>query len=159
MNLSSITEEDKRITGKILAQILIAVFKGEAFSKALLTTIQNAQVSEVSRIYLNGMNKDFLALGDYLKEIDKQELAHLVAQCFIRDTVDSQINAAFKEELGLVPYVLFYFSEMLYMLISQIQGKGCDIHLNETISNVEQVQHEPKNKIRSPLVCYSSFFP
>ncbi|AUH73404.1 M48 family metallopeptidase [Legionella sainthelensi] len=158
MNLSSITEEDKRITGKILAQILIAVFKGEAFSKALLTTIQNAQVSEVSRIYLNGMNKDFLALGDYLKEIDKQELAHLVAQCFIRDTVDSQINAAFKEELGLVPYVLFYFSEMLYMLISQIQGKGCDIHLNETISNVEQVQHEPKNKIRSPLVCYSSFF-
>ncbi|KTD55265.1 heat shock protein HtpX [Legionella sainthelensi] len=158
MNLSSITEEDKRITGKILAQILIAVFKGDAFSDALLTTIQNAQVSEVSRIYLNGLNKDFLALGDYFKEIDKQELAHLVAQCLIGDTVDSQINTAFKEELGLAPYVLFYFSEMLNILISKIQGNGSDILLNEALNNGEQVQYKPKNKMCSPLRYHGAFF-
>lgn len=147
MNLSPITQEDKRITGKILAQILIAVNQGEEFSKALLTTIQNAQVSQASRIYLNGLNKDFLALGDYLHEIDKEELSHLVAQCLIANTVDPQINAAFKEELGLFSYGLLCSGVLINNLQSKVQGTEIEVLFNGNLVKSEQTKDGSKNKM------------
>ena len=107
MNLEPITREDKIITGKVLAQAVYAVAKnGENFSDALLTSIQNTTVSTDSRSYLNGLNKDFLALGDYINTLTADELAVLLAYCFTAKTVDPLIKTAFKEELGLFAYVV-----------------------------------------------------
>ena len=106
MNTTPLTTEDKTITGKILAEAVIAVSKGKDFTKALLNHIQNATVSDASRIYLNGLNKDFLALGDYTHIIKKEALANLLAKCLIAKTVDPEIRAAFTARLGLLYGIL-----------------------------------------------------
>jgi hypothetical protein len=142
MNVTPITKEDKVITGRILAKTLIAVLKGGEFSKALLTNIQNAQVSDASRIYLNGLNKDFLALGDYLHIIDKNELINFMAKCLIAKTVDHQIKDAFKEELG------FFYS---YLIMGLLQYKAEDadveIFLDGDFTQLEQTKETLKNKV------------
>ena len=106
MNTTPLTTEDKKITGQILAEAVIAVSKGKDFTKTLLNRIQNAVVSDASRIYLNGLNKDFLALGDYLHIIEKDALANLLAKCLIAKTVDPEISAAFTARLGLLHGIL-----------------------------------------------------
>ncbi|MFI4963337.1 MAG: hypothetical protein ACHP6H_05720, partial [Legionellales bacterium] len=97
MNLAPLTEEDKTVTGWVIAETLNAVVNGEPFAKALLTQIQRAKASEATRSYLNGLNKDFLALGDYVDAIKPNELASIIAQCLTSERIDLQINAAFRE--------------------------------------------------------------
>ncbi len=125
MNIEPITQEDKLITGKILAKTLFAVQGGEDFSEAFLNSIHTAQVSPKVRTYLNGLNKDFLALGDYLQFIDKKELESLIASCLIAKTVDPQITAVIKKELG------WFYPAFVAKL--QSKAKECDtsILLNE----------------------------
>lgn len=106
MNTTPLTTEDKTITGKILAEVVIAVSEGKDFTKALLNHIQNATVSDASRIYLNGLNKDFLALGDYIHIIKTGALANLLAKCLIAKTVDPEIRAAFSARLGFLYGIL-----------------------------------------------------
>ena len=120
MNLEEITTEDKISTGRVLAQAIYAVARnGENFSDALITSIQNATVSEASRNYLNGLNKDFLALGDYINTLNAEELPALLAYCLTAKTVDAQIKATFKEELG-------FFAE-LFELNLQWKAKSAGV--------------------------------
>ena len=100
MNMQPISEEDKRITGIIIAKTVLAVINGESFTKALVNNIQKIPVSEATRRYLNGFSKDILALGDYFNSVDTNELTHLIAKCLVADTVDPLIKISFQEGLG-----------------------------------------------------------
>lgn len=106
MNLEPITQEDKIITGKVLAQAIYAVFRGEDFMQSLLNSMQQAQVSAETRVYLNGLNKDFLALGDYINTLESADLSSILAYCLTAASVDPQIKAAFNKELGNAIYVI-----------------------------------------------------
>lgn len=107
MNTKPISQDDKRITGKVLAQAIYATrANNEDFTKALLNAIQIARVSSETREYLNGLTKDFLALGDYTNSISSDDLVLVMAFCFSAKTVDPQIKDTFKEELGyLSPFI------------------------------------------------------
>lgn len=115
MNLEPITPEDKIATGRVLAQAIYATTeKTEGseenvdFASALLMSIQNIQVSDTVRVYLNGLNKDFLALGDYVNALPSDEVPPLLAFCLTANTVDPQIKAAFRKELGLFGPIFEY---------------------------------------------------
>ncbi|MFA6301519.1 MAG: M48 family metallopeptidase [Legionella sp.] len=106
MNLDPITQEDKIITGKVLAQAIYAGFRGGDFMQSLLNSIQQAQVSAKTRVYLNGLNKDFLALGDYMNTLESADLSSILAYCLTAASVDPQIKAEFNAELGNAIYVI-----------------------------------------------------
>lgn len=134
MNTTPLTREDKTITGKILAEVVIAVSKGKDFTKALLNQIQNATVSDASRIYLNGLNKDFLALGDYIHIIKKEDLANLLAKCLIAKTVNPEIRAAFTAQLGFLYGILIQ-----NVLKSKTQHASDQVFLKPTKENESQM--------------------
>lgn len=138
MNVTALTEEDKTITGRILAETVLAAAKGKNFSNALLNSIQNAQVSAASRIYLNGLNKDFFALGDYIDEVDPNELGNLIAKCLLADTMDPQINAAFKLGLGSYAPVVY----------KHLQKKAQDIDVQVVLDRHASIEPQIKKEFQ-----------
>lgn len=141
MNVTALTEEDKIITGRILAETILALAQGEDFATSFLASIQNAQVSDASRIYLNGLNKDFLALNDYIDVLDKDELSQVLAKCLIADTLDPLIRDSFKEKLGA----------MYEMVISRLQWKATEaciqVFVKEEAEYVEKIKKEFQTKV------------
>lgn len=106
MNTTTISDDDKYITGIILAQSVIATYHGQDFSNAFLENLQKAEVSTETRKYLSGLNKDFLALGDYLHCLNSEERASLIAKCLNDVTIDPMIRDAFNKELGYYRYLI-----------------------------------------------------
>ena len=147
MNVTPITDEDKIAIGTVLAEAMIAVTKGIDFTKALLTSIQDARVSTASRVYLNGTNKDFLALGDYLHVIDADELASLIAQCLTDNTVDPQISAAIKAGLGSI-----YENAVINKLKWEARKACVHVVLNgDAMSDLAQIKEELKINSYIPM--------
>jgi hypothetical protein len=100
MSLESITSEDHKVTGKIMAEVLADVSDGKPLNTALEARINTANVSDETRKYLNGMRKDLLALGDYMKVLEGEELAAIIASALLAETVHPEIKAAFNAQLG-----------------------------------------------------------
>ncbi len=102
MNIVALTPEDKAATGKILAQAIKDAGIGRKdFSQALIERIEGASVSSETRTYLNGLKKDFLALGDCINVLGADELGTVFARRLTAKTLDPQIRAAFNKEIGI----------------------------------------------------------
>lgn len=139
MNVKPISKEDKIITGKILAATMIDVSMGGSFIKAFLANIEKADVSAASRIYLNGLNKDLLALGDYLNFLTQSELSQIFATCLTAKTVDPQISMAWQEALGPMR---FYFA--MSALKSTAQKAEVRVFLKVTDEPFEAIRKQMK---------------
>lgn len=124
MNLHPISDEDKKCTGILIADTVLAVINGDSFIEALLSNIQNISVSEETRRYLNGFSKDILALGDYLCCVDPTELTNLMAKCLVADNVDRQIKTAFEKRLS-------YYSPIVFSVLKwKAQKSSVHVYLN-----------------------------
>ncbi|MFZ4761931.1 MAG: M48 family metalloprotease [Alphaproteobacteria bacterium] len=140
MNITPLTIEDRVSTGRILAQVMREVgISGKNFNESIIRHIDRAEVSEGTRVYLNGLKKDFLALGDYINCLSGNDLAAVFAKCITAKTLAPDLSAAFNKAIGFTQIFL------KHKLNFVAQGAGI------TIDRVDIGIDSMPNKIEKPV--------
>lgn len=125
MYVDPITIEDKKALGKALAQTVLASRNTASIFAAFSNTIENANVSEHTRCYLNSLMKDLLAMGDYVNVLSGDDIKSIFAKCLM-GMGDPEIKAAFNEYLGV-------FKAMCWQQIEAFAKKSdVEIHLGSS---------------------------